>query len=136
MSKPIPVSPRHGLNPGIPRCFFCGEPKNELVLFGRLKNDAEAPKSFIIDYEPCDACKERFKAGVLLIAAGDTPRYPSQPPLGDKYPTGAYSLVKPDLIRRLCEPEMADSIVKAGHSLIDPSLLENLLKQAAKTTEE
>ena len=49
MSKSIAISPNHGLNPSIPSCFFCGKPKNELVLFGKLKGDAEAPRHFIME---------------------------------------------------------------------------------------
>ena len=41
MSKSIRLSDKHGVNPAIPKCFICGESKNEILLFGKLKgNDA------------------------------------------------------------------------------------------------
>ena len=41
------LSPKHGLNPLIPGCFWCGESKNEIALLGRLPGDAEAPRSAV-----------------------------------------------------------------------------------------
>ena len=78
----IRLSPKYGLNPTIPVCFFCGKQKNEIALLGRISNrkrvrtawggsseqvfdsDVEAPRNMILDYEPCDECKEKFKEGV------------------------------------------------------------------------
>lgn len=44
----IKISPKHGVNPTIPVCFFCGKPKNEIALMGRMggKEDIEAPTKF------------------------------------------------------------------------------------------
>ena len=93
----IRLSKKHGLNPTIPRCFFCGESKNEIVLMGALKGDAEAPKNIIMDYEPCDKCKEKFKKGVLIIEVSQLPNVENQPPIQkDAYPTGRYALLKPE----------------------------------------
>lgn len=39
MSGSIKMSKKHGLNPCIPICVFCGKEKNELALLGRLKDD-------------------------------------------------------------------------------------------------
>ena len=33
--KNIKISPKHGLNPLIPKCFFCGKEKNEIAILGR-----------------------------------------------------------------------------------------------------
>ena len=59
MSKDIKISPKYGVNPTIPVCFFCGEPKNEIALMGKMKGDIEAPKNMVLDYEPCEHCKEQ-----------------------------------------------------------------------------
>lgn len=65
MSKRIKLSEKYGVNPTIPVCFWCGESKNEIALLGRLGDarkgeDIEAPKNMVLDYEPCDKCKEKF----------------------------------------------------------------------------
>lgn len=96
----IRLSKKHGLNPTIPICFFCGEHKNEIALMGELKGDIEAPKNLLLDYEPCDKCKKKFKEGVLIIEATQYPNVKNQPPIQkDAYPTGRYILVKPEVFK-------------------------------------
>ena len=96
----IRLSKKHGLNPTIPICFFCKEHKNEIALMGALKGDIEAPKNLLLDYEPCDKCKEKFKEGVLIIEATQYPNVENQPPIQkDAYPTGRYILVKPKALK-------------------------------------
>ena len=96
----IRLSKKHGVNPTIPICFFCKEHRNEIILMGKLKDDAEAPKNIIVDYEPCDKCKEKFKEGVLIIEATQYPNVEKQPALQkDAYPTGRYVLLKPESLK-------------------------------------
>ena len=65
MANSIPLSPKHGLNPTIPVCAWCGEPKNEIALMGRIKTDVrgedpQAPMHCVLDYEPCEHCQEEY----------------------------------------------------------------------------
>lgn len=102
MSKSIEVSPKHGLNPCMPICFFCGETKNEIALLGRIggKEDLEAPMKAILDYEPCEECKKKFAEGVLLVEVTDYPNMEGQPMIAkNAYPTGRYSVVRPEALR-------------------------------------
>lgn len=104
MSKGIKLSPKHGVNPCIPVCFFCGKERNEIVLMGRIgdgrKNeDFEAPRKAILDYEPCDDCKEKFSQGVLLVEVDNYPNMNGQPEIApDAYPTGRHVVVKPEAL--------------------------------------
>ena len=71
----IKVSPKYGLNPFIPGCFWCGGAKDMLAIPGKLKGDAEARHGMIIDTEPCDKCAEGFQrtkdeGGILLFEVG------------------------------------------------------------------
>lgn len=93
----ISLSKKHGLNPSLEICFFCGEAKG-VLLFGANKGK-EAPKKSITDYEPCECCKEKFKQGFLLIEASTTAIYENEISIkaegGQKvYPTGNYWLLK------------------------------------------
>ena len=67
----IRLSPKHGVNPAIPKCFYCNEDKNELILTGRIKDDVESPKNVIWDMHPCDRCAEFMQQGVILISTMD-----------------------------------------------------------------
>ena len=37
----IKISPKYGVNPTIPVCFWCGKQKNEIALMGHMKDDIE-----------------------------------------------------------------------------------------------
>ena len=96
MGKGITVSPKHGVNPSIAVCFWCGKEKNDIVLLGKLKNDAEAPRKAVFNYDPCDDCKKRFAQGVLIMEGTSEPQHEGQKPLGGAYPTGAFAVVRPE----------------------------------------
>ena len=102
MSKSIKLSPKHGVNPCMPVCFFCGDTKNEIALLGRIggKEDLKAPMKAILDYEPCEECKQKLAGGVLLIEVTDYPNMEGQPMIAkNAYPTGRYSVVRPEALR-------------------------------------
>lgn len=65
----IKLSKKHGLNPTIPLCPYCGKPKNEIMLTGAAgeklakqlgHKDGDMPMQVEIpgDIEPCDDCKK------------------------------------------------------------------------------
>ena len=75
----IILSPKYGLNPMIPICFYCNKEKSEIAIMGRIwekdkngnkiKDSDIQARSCIIDLEPCDECAEKFKECVVLINA-------------------------------------------------------------------
>ena len=133
MSKEITLSPKHGVNPSLDTCFWCGEPKG-IALFGRIhekkgdRSDVEAPKNVVMNLEPCDKCKEKFSKGFLLIEVTvDGSRFngnhafalPSED--GTTYwPTGRWAVVNPAALkggkmggRALCDKDTMDAVLKA-----------------------
>lgn len=99
MSNGIKLSPKHGVNPCMPVCFFCGQDRNEIVLFGKIgKEDKEAPMRAVVDFEPCDECKKKFAEGVLLIEVTNSPECIGMPIAKDAYPTGRYVVVRPEAL--------------------------------------
>lgn len=137
MSKGIKLSPKYGVNPTIPVCFFCGEEKNEVALLGRVGDgrkgeDFEAPWTMCIDYEPCDKCKEAMSKGVTIISAS-TNRKDGRPPVSKNeygnlvYPTGAWSVVKTEPAREVFNNEDLQS----GDSLcLDSSVFDRMFGNA------
>src|SRR5438309_1259611 len=65
MSKGIRLSQKHGVNPSVLVCPLCFRDTG-VGLLGRLKDDAEAPRT-MRDAEPCQECKEHLALGFLLI---------------------------------------------------------------------
>ena len=102
MSKGIKVSPKHGLNPTIPVCFWCGKQKNEIALMGRMKGDIEAPKNMVLDYVPCEECQSHMAMGVAVLEASDHPNTEGQPPMQKGvYPTSRFVVVTTECADRV-----------------------------------
>lgn len=127
MANSIPLSPKHGLNPTIPVCAWCGEQKNEIALMGRIKTevrgeDPQAPMYCVLDYEPCDHCKEQWALGVAVLEATTVRPTPYRPPIQvqkdgtEIYPTMRFVVIK---------PEAADQIFGGQFSAGQKLLLED-----------
>ena len=102
MSKGIKISPKHGLNPTIPVCFWCGKQKNEIALMGRMTDDIEAPKNMVLDYEPCEECQNHMAMGVAVLEASDHPNTEGQPPMQKGvYPTSRFVVVTTECADRV-----------------------------------
>jgi len=95
----IRLHPKFGVNPSMDICFYCQEPKG-VVLMG-YNQGKEAPRQVITDYQPCDACAEKFKQGFLMIECSSRPNNPQQPPIQPRvYPTGSYWVITLDAAQR------------------------------------
>ena len=115
----IRLSPKHGLNPAIPVCFFCGEDKNEIILAGRLSKDAEAPRKAVWDKQPCDKCKSYMKQGIILIEVSDTDQ---------DYRMGGFAVVKENAIRELfTPPSLAEDVCKRRVAFVATSAYKMLI---------
>lgn len=62
----ITLSPQHGVNPSVGICFYCLE-ESDLLLFGKLPGDIEAPRRNIWHMDPCSKCKALMDRGIILI---------------------------------------------------------------------
>lgn len=125
--KGIVISEKHGLNPSLALCYWCGEPSGAVVLCGRLKGDERAPATVLLDYEPCDTCRGKWGDGVVFIETTPTPNLASQPAIQERpalYPTGRLVVVKRERLEQkpyIIQPEtMRLSILKQGRCFIEP----------------
>lgn len=77
--KNITLSKEHGLNPVIPLCVYCDQPKNKVAVLGAAGDklarelghkDGQMPMHAWIpgDFTPCDDCLK--KGGVGVVAVG------------------------------------------------------------------
>ncbi len=116
----IRLSEKYGVNPCIPKCFFCGENKNELLLFGRINGDIEAPKNTVFDKNPCDKCQEYMKLGVILISVKDGTDNENP------YRTGGWCVVKDSAISKFQPQSLVDHILSARVAFV-PDEVWNIL---------
>lgn len=69
MSEGITLSEKHGVNPSVLHCECCGK-EYGVGLFGRLKDDAEAPREVAMGF--CDQCQSVIdKGGVMIVEVAD-----------------------------------------------------------------
>lgn len=132
-SKSITMSPKYGVNPTIPVCFFCGEEKQEIALLGKLKGDVEAPHRMCLDYEPCEKCKQAFTQGILLVGVVTHPLPDNRPPIQENlYPTGSYMLVTESFIERFLADDVKtkEQVLKTRKMLLEEPVIQHLQKQA------
>lgn len=107
MSNSIRLSPKYGVNPTLPVCFWCGESKNEIALLGhigdgRKHEDFEAPRYSVINYEPCDKCRAQMAQGFTVMEATTKPNRASSVEIQKGvYPTGRYVVLKNEAAERI-----------------------------------
>ena len=104
----------------------------------KLKGDAEAPKHFIMDYEPCDACRNAVKAGGLVVGGTTDQPADKRPPIAEGlYPTGSFFVLKRDAVPKIFSEEDAATFLKSGKVFVEQPALEDLMEQLGiETTKE
>ena len=138
MSESIKISPKHGVNPSIQKCFWC-QKEMGLVLFGKMKDDAEAPKYVTLDYVPCDECKAKWEKGIAVIEAAHEPFYENQPEWGkDAYPSGRMMVVKREAMQQMLSgnPDLCEAVMEAGKTYMERDVFEELLSGTQTAEDE
>ncbi len=135
----IRLHPKHGLNPTVPQCFWCGEDKNEVALLGAALNK-QAPMHMVLDYEPCDRCRAQWEQGIVLVEC--VPADPTRPrPELVKgtgaYPSGRFIVVTEEAWERLelFKPEMKEAVTKARKAFVEKAVFEAMLPPEQKQEE-
>lgn len=116
----IKISKKHGLNPSLVCCFFCGEEK-EIALFGKIdKLDSVAPSRVVLGYDPCDKCKEKFKEGILVIECIEEV-FDNRPLIQQGlYPTGRWCVLREEAVCRMINnTSLLDDILERKTMLVD-----------------
>ena len=105
----IRLSEKYGVNPAVPRCYYCLEDKNEILLPGRLPGDVEAPQGAVWNKVPCDTCRGLMEQGILLISVDEAKSLDK----GNPWRTGGWVVVREEVVRRLVQPpELVEAICK------------------------
>lgn len=129
--KGIELSPKHGVNPSLDICFWCGKPRG-VALVGRIRqkggdNDAEAPREMCTSLDPCPDCAKKIATGVHFIEVspdgsrfGNNERWAFKPSADAQpmWPTGRWAVVRPQALkgehkageRFLCDKLVMDRI--------------------------
>ncbi len=95
MGKVITLSHKHGINPSLAVCYYCGKDDWTIILPGKLKGDAEAPHRAVWSMDPCMECAGYMAQGIILISVRPGP------PERNPYRTGGWVVVREDAVRRM-----------------------------------
>jgi len=119
----VRVSPKHGVNPSMAVCMFCGEYTGEIALMGMLRGDVEAPRKVVLNDNPCTQCKDIFNQGILFMCVkGDSNRYE-----GLDWFTGKYSVLREEAMSRLPFTDAAkEEIIKKKKAALDEETWDKL----------
>lgn len=112
-SNSIRLSPKHGLNPSLMVCYYCGE-EYGIALPGLLKHDTQAPRSCVWDMTPCPSCYGYMREGVILICVSKD----SDPNDRNPWREGPWCVVSDAAIKRMVNEPLASQIVKSRFALV------------------
>lgn len=116
----IRISPKHGVNPSMGVCFYCGEDDGTIIQPGRLEGDAEAPRRAVWTKEPCPKCKGWMAQGIMLIEA-------TGPESDNPNRTGRLWVVKQEAVERMgLPPAMLADVIQRRMAFIEPEVSHRL----------
>ncbi len=118
----IRLDPKHGVNPSVQVCFFCGEDAG-VVLFGALhretrrafqeqgfSEDGEAPRSVVIPGGACTKCEELLQERVLFVEVESEEKTTR---------TGRCAWVRRTVVEDMITEPMASTILEGGMCYLD-----------------
>ena len=136
----IKLSPAHGVNPAIPVCFWCGQDKNEVALLGKIdKEDSAAPYRIVMDYEPCEKCKELFNKGIHVIGVSEQPLTDGMFPIIQDdtvtlYPTGSMFVATENWAERFLtangQPDMIADVLEKKVLVMPDAIVSEIVKES------
>lgn len=104
MKNSIRLHPEHGLNPTLPKCWWCGEDTGEIALLGAAYKGA-APTHMVIDKNPCDKCKAGMAKGITVMEADEIPPHAA---------TGRWVVITEEACRRVFPEAEAGGVYEDG----------------------
>jgi hypothetical protein len=121
MSNSIRLHPKHGVNPTMGVCFWCGQDDGTVVLLGHNRGK-EAQRHTVVTYEPCDTCKDSFSKGFTVVEADTKPFTEGQPPMDAKggiFPSGRFVVLTEAGLNRLFNAETVEVMKQKKRAFMD-----------------
>jgi len=118
------MSNKKCVNVMLSKCFWCGEDKNELLVGKKLIDcNVDTPREMIVNYDPCDKCKEQWDKGFVIIEVNEEPNAKGQPEIQEGlYPTGKMWVVEKNTAVEI----FGEEDTSRGRIFIDKAIAEKL----------
>lgn len=113
-------------------CFWCG---SEMGAAEREEEEGKTtPERAMVSYLPCRGCGDKFKGGITLFEAQETPFYKDQPPVEmglDLFPSGRWvTLPQGTALQRTFGNEAAEEVRVAGMGFVSPKAFSALCESS------
>lgn len=127
------ISERNKITPATAICFWCQQPTNVIVLFGRLgTRTSESPAYGPVGYEPCKACKEIMTENVMLVEFCESPQHVGQYEIQPNiYPTGRHTWITVQQTELLFGESGAKQILEKHMAFFQHETYERLINPAS-----
>jgi hypothetical protein len=113
-------------------CFWCGSgmgPDEREEEEGKI-----TPERAMVSYVPCRGCGDKFRGGITLFEAQETPFYKDQPPVESGvalFPSGRWiTLPREATLPRAFGSEAADEVRIAGMGFVSPKAFSALCESS------
>lgn len=122
----------------MPICFWCTKETGKPVQLSEV-NGIKPPTKAILNYEPCDACKEMFGKGIHIIGVVDEPLTETMPPIVNDgevklYPTGAFFVASPEWTEQMLKAnnnqQMIEHVLKQRVLMMPDEIVQNIIREA------
>jgi len=120
MARSIKLHPRHGLNPTINQCFWCGKDQGGISLLGNAYK-GKAPMHMVTNYDPCDTCKTKMERGIWIIECRSADNdHPAMDRINKLAPTGRWwVLTEESFAKWPLLPEVKEATLKKRALMIE-----------------
>jgi len=141
MSKATYLSKKHGVNPSITQCWYCGK-DDALVLFGRVggqraadmgwgnnptEYDVEAPRKICCGPEyPCPDCVALMEKGIIFISVRDGEEKPEKGVIPNPYRTGGWSVLSEEYVIRTFTPDIVEEMLTSRLAFVEDKVWDEL----------
>ena len=103
-------------NKCMPICFWCTKETGKYVTLKQI-DDNPVPKKAILNYEPCDNCKELFSKGIHIIGVSEKQIVEDMMPIAKDndvslYPTGSFFVANQEWVEQMLKANNREDILE------------------------
>lgn len=121
----------------MPICFWCTKETGKPVKLPEV-NGKIPPKKAILNYEPCEACKEIFCQGIHIIGVVDKPLVETMPPIVkdgevELYPTGSFFVASEswteEMLKKNGKADMLEDVLKRKVLMMPDEVISKIIAE-------
>ena len=122
----------------MPICFWCTKETGKPVQLSEV-GGVKPPAKAILNYEPCEACKEMFGKGIHIIGVVDKSPVETMPPIINEgeiklYPTGSFFVASPkwtvQMLKTNNNEQMIEHVLKQRVLMMPDEIVQGIVREA------